>query len=135
MRGKSRHKLWMELCELVCKNPQQVKGLRVEAILRSGLRAFTDEAGHLWCALADFFIRQASFEQARDVYEEAIASVLTVRDFSMIFDAYSQARPHAPTRTQHVECARPAPRSTALTRPRPHPARVCAPLPPARCPV
>lgn len=64
-RGKSRHTLWMELCELVCKNPQQVKALRVEAILRSGLRTFSDEAGHLWCALADFFIRQASFEQAR----------------------------------------------------------------------
>ena len=89
-KGKSRHKLWMELCELVCKNPTHVKHLRVEAIIRSGLRTFTDEAGHLWCALADFFIRQASFEEARDVYEEAIASVLTVRDFSMIFDAYSQ---------------------------------------------
>ena len=89
-RGKSRHALWMELCELVSKNPKHVKALRVEAILRSGLRTFTDEAGHLWCALADFFIRQAAFEQARDVYEEAIASVLTVRDFSMIFDAYSQ---------------------------------------------
>jgi len=90
LRGKSRHKLWMELCELVCKNPTQVKGLRVEAIIRSGLRTFTDEAGHLWCALADFFIRQALFEQARDVYEEGISSVITVRDFSMIFDAYSQ---------------------------------------------
>ena len=89
-KGKSRHSLWMELCELVCKNPKDVKGLRVEAILRSGLRTFTDEAGHLWCALADFFIRQAAFEQARDVYEEALASVVTVRDFSMLFDAYSQ---------------------------------------------
>lgn len=97
-RGKSRHALWMELCELVCKNPQHVKSLRVEAILRSGLRTFTDEAGHLWCALADFFLRQAAFEQARDVYEEAIASVVTVRDFSMVFDAYSQvgAGPHVP---------------------------------------
>lgn len=26
-RGKSRHTLWMELCELVCKNPLQVLGL------------------------------------------------------------------------------------------------------------
>lgn len=68
----------------------KVKGLRVEAIIRSGLRTFTDEAGHLWCSLADFFIRQAHFEQARDVYEEAISSVVTVRDFSMIFDAYTQ---------------------------------------------
>ena len=33
---------------------------------------------------------QALFEQARDVYEEGLASVLRVRDFSMIFDAYSQ---------------------------------------------
>ena len=89
-KGKSRHKLWMELCEMCVKNPQAVKQLRVEAIIRSGLRTFTDEVGHLWCALADFFIRQAGFEQARDVYEEAIASVLTVRDFSMVFDAYSQ---------------------------------------------
>ena len=89
-RGKSRHALWMELCELVTKNPREVQKLRVEPILRSGLRTFTDEAGHLWCALADYFIRQASFEQARDVYEEAIASVVTVRDFSMLFDAYSQ---------------------------------------------
>lgn len=89
-KGKSRHKLWMELCELVTKHPGEVKRLRVEPIIRSGLRTFTDEAGHLWCALADFFIRQALFEQARDVYEEGISSVLTVRDFSMIFDAYSQ---------------------------------------------
>lgn len=28
--------------------------------------------------------------QARDIYEEAIASVTTVRDFTQIFDAYSQ---------------------------------------------
>jgi pre-mRNA-splicing factor SYF1 len=90
LRGKSRHSLWMELCELVCKNPEHVKALRVESIIRSGLRTFSDEAGHLWCALADFFIRQASFEQARDVYEEGVASVLTVRDFSLIFDAYTQ---------------------------------------------
>ena len=88
--GKSRHKLWMELCDLVCKHPQEVKGLRVEAIIHSGLRTFTDEAGHLWSALADYFIRQAQFEQARDVYEEGISSVMTVRDFSMLFDAYTQ---------------------------------------------
>ena len=128
-KGKSRHKLWMELCELVCKNPQQVKSLRVEPILRSGLRAFTDEAGHLWCALADYFIRQAGFEQARDVYEEAIASVVTVRDFSMIFDAYSQVHrahthththtPQAPTHTQRRGCPHPPCRHP----PAPHPPR------------
>ncbi len=89
-RGKTRHDLWMELCQLCTKNPASVRRLRVEAIIRSGLRTFSDEASHLWCALADYFIRQGLFEQARDVYEEGILSVGTVRDFSIIFDAYSQ---------------------------------------------
>ena len=62
----------------------------MEAIIHSGLRTFSDEAGHLWGALADYFIRQAQFEQARDVYEEGISTVMTVRDFSMLFDAYTQ---------------------------------------------
>jgi pre-mRNA-splicing factor SYF1 len=30
------------------------------------------------------------FERARDVYEEGINTVITVRDFTMVFDAYSQ---------------------------------------------
>ena len=28
--------------------------------------------------------------QARDIYEEAIQTVVTVRDFSQVFDAYAQ---------------------------------------------
>ena len=81
--------MWMELTALMCKNPLQARpppparrhplganprrppsageNLRVEAIIRWGLRTFTDEAGHLWCALADYFLRQAQFEQARDM--------------------------------------------------------------------
>ena len=33
-----------------------------------------------------------SSAQARDVYEEAIQTVLTVRDFGEVFDAYAQVR-------------------------------------------
>ena len=43
----------MELCELVTKNPHEVKGLRVEPILRSGPRTFTDEARHLRWGVRD----------------------------------------------------------------------------------
>lgn len=31
--------------------------------------------GRLWTSLADFFIRQALFEKARDVYEEGLTTV------------------------------------------------------------
>jgi pre-mRNA-splicing factor SYF1 len=38
--------------------------------------------------LADHYTRLGQFEKSRDVYEEAINSVTTVRDFTIVFDAY-----------------------------------------------
>lgn len=88
-QGKTKHQLWMELCKIVSQNPEDITSLRVEPIIRGGLRRFTDMVGSLWCSLADYHIGRGSFEKARDVYEEAIQSVMTVRDFSQIFEAYS----------------------------------------------
>ena len=48
--------------------------------------------GRLWTSLADYYIRRGLFEKARDVYEEGLTSVITVHDFSLIFDAYTQVR-------------------------------------------
>ena len=58
--------------------------------MRGALRRFTDDVGKLWTSLADYFIRLGHFEKARDTFEEGITTVVTVRDFSMIFDAYTQ---------------------------------------------
>jgi pre-mRNA-splicing factor SYF1 len=89
-RGKSNHALWYELCELISKNPHKVTSLNVDAIIRGGLRRYTDQVGHLWNSLADYYIRSGLFERARDIYEEAISTVTTVRDFTQVFDAYAQ---------------------------------------------
>jgi len=89
-KGKSKHEMWFDLTDMIAKNPDKVKGQRVEAIIRQGLRKFKAEVGRLWCSLADYFIRLGHFEKARDVYEEAMDTVMTARDFSMIFDAFSQ---------------------------------------------
>lgn len=88
--GKSNHQLWNELCELISKNPDKIHSLNVDAIIRSGLRRYTDQLGHLWNSLADYYIRSGLFETARDIYEEAIETVKTVRDFTQVFDAYAQ---------------------------------------------
>lgn len=45
------------------------------------------QVGRLWCALADFYVRQGLFERARDVYQEGLESVVTVRDFGLVFTA------------------------------------------------
>ncbi|XP_018572055.1 pre-mRNA-splicing factor SYF1 [Anoplophora glabripennis] len=88
--GKSKHQLWNELCELISKNPDEVRSLNVDAIIRGGLRRYTDQLGHLWNSLANYYVRSGLFERARDIYEEAIQTVTTVRDFTQIFDAYAQ---------------------------------------------
>ncbi|CAL8074607.1 unnamed protein product [Orchesella dallaii] len=89
-KGKSNYVLWNELCNLISKNPKEVTSLDVDAIIRSGLRRYTDQIGALWTSLADYYVRSGLFERSRDIYEEGISSVTTVRDFSQIFDAYAQ---------------------------------------------
>ena len=46
LEGKSRHGLWLELADICTRHPAAVSHLRVEAILRAGIRKFTDEARH-----------------------------------------------------------------------------------------
>lgn len=53
-------------------------GVQVDAIIRSGISRFTDEVGRLWCKLAKYYIHMGQFDRARDVYEEAINSVVSV---------------------------------------------------------
>jgi len=56
----------------------------------AGIAKFKDDVGRLWNALANYYVRLGQFAKAADIFEEGCASVMTVRDFAMIFDAYSQ---------------------------------------------
>lgn len=89
-KGKSKHQLWNELCDLIAKHPDKVTSLKIEPIIRQGLKLYTDQIGVLWNSMADYYIRGGHFERARDIYEEAIQTVITVRDFTQVFDAYAQ---------------------------------------------
>lgn len=44
LESKSKHQLWLELCDIITRHPKDVTSLKVDAILRSGIRKFTDEA-------------------------------------------------------------------------------------------
>ncbi|KAK6932490.1 hypothetical protein RJ641_002114 [Dillenia turbinata] len=90
IKGKTKHRLWVELCDLLTKHATEVSGLNVDAIIRGGIRKFTDDVGRLWTSLADYYIQRNLMEKARDIFEEGMTTVVTVRDFSVIFDAYSQ---------------------------------------------
>ena len=90
IKGKTRNRLWLELCDLLTKHATEVSGLNVDAIIRGGIRKFTDEVGRLWTSLAEYYIRRNLHEKARDIFEEGMTTVVTVRDFSVIFYSYTQ---------------------------------------------
>lgn len=52
--------------------------------MKISLYSYTDQLGQLWNSLADYYIRSGLFERARDIYEEAIQTVTTVRDFTQV---------------------------------------------------
>ncbi|KAK8807297.1 hypothetical protein WA158_004056 [Blastocystis sp. Blastoise] len=80
--------LWLNLAELLTKHPKDIKSVKIEPILRNGLKRFQEDTGKLWCYLATYFIKIGNFERARDIYEEGIKSVMSVHDFCLIFDSY-----------------------------------------------
>ncbi|KAI1610927.1 pre-mRNA-splicing factor syf1 [Exophiala viscosa] len=90
---KSEFQLWSEMVELMVTKARDlgdssVSGFDPDTIIRSGIERFADQRGKLWAGLATYWITRGDFEKARDVFEEGIMTVMTVRDFTMIFDAY-----------------------------------------------
>ncbi|KAI8093688.1 uncharacterized protein BX664DRAFT_278808 [Halteromyces radiatus] len=90
IRGKSNYQLWQDLCDLVVDHCDHIHSINVEAIIRSGIKRFTDQVGILYCRLAMYWIKMGQLEKARDIFEEGITTVSTVRDFTAIFDAYAE---------------------------------------------
>ncbi|KAF4591501.1 Pre-mRNA-splicing factor SYF1 [Ophiocordyceps camponoti-floridani] len=92
-QGKGHYDLWSEMIDVLVQHApdmtsQQETPIDVEKIIRSGLGRFTDQSGKFWSGLATYWLRKGCFDRARNVFEEGITSVLTIRDFSLIFDAY-----------------------------------------------
>ncbi|KAJ2031463.1 pre-mRNA-splicing factor syf1 [Coemansia sp. S610] len=101
---------WRRLAQIMRAQPGAVAGLRVEAILRDGIGR---GMGELWPALAAHFVARGLMEQARDVYEEAVGKVGSVKDFAMVFDAYAAFEETGVTAALEAEAERVAAGGTA----------------------
>lgn len=88
--GKSRYQLWTDLADILVQYPSETKKFSAEKIIRSGIERYSDQAGKLWVNLATFWINKKNIERARDIFEEGLSTVKTVRDFTLIFDSYTE---------------------------------------------
>lgn len=72
-------------------DPTSSERLDVDGLIRThGLAIYPDQAGRLWTGLATFWIKKGEFGLARETFEEALSSVVTLRDFTQVFDAYAE---------------------------------------------
>lgn len=90
---KGHYQIWSEMVDLLVAHAKEIDtddelGINVERIIRSGIERFTDQRGKLWAGLATYWITRGNFERARDIFEEAITTATTVRDFTLVFDSY-----------------------------------------------
>lgn len=73
------------------EDPISTRKLNIELIIRKdGLDVYKDQAGRLWTGLATYWIKRGEFDRAKATFEAGISSVLTIRDFTQIFDAYAE---------------------------------------------
>lgn len=94
--AKGPFELWTEMLEVIIDHARKIEtgdetGIDVDKIIRSGISRFPDQRGILWAGLGRYWLNVGNSEKARDTFEEGITTVMTVRDFTIIFDLYSEA--------------------------------------------
>lgn len=73
------------------EDPLSLRKLNIERIIeKDGLEIYKDQAGRLWTGLATYWVKRGEFDRAKLTFERGIASVMTIRDFTQIFDAYGE---------------------------------------------
>ncbi|TFK67922.1 protein prenylyltransferase [Pluteus cervinus] len=73
------------------EDPKSTRKLNIEHIIRKdGLTVYKDQAGRLWTGLAAYWLKRGEFDRAKETFEQGIGCVVTMRDFTQIFDAYAE---------------------------------------------
>ena len=92
--NKSQYYYWIMICQIINNYPELInankneKNIIVNKLIRHGIKKYTDEVGNLWVTLANYYIKIGFIDKAREIFEEALEKVLTVRDFSLVFNSY-----------------------------------------------
>jgi pre-mRNA-splicing factor SYF1 len=98
------YEIWQAFGNLCITHSKEMEaaGVRWEAMLRSNLPSNTahgrsnkaarmvQQQGVVYTQLAAAWVSRGAFEMARSVYEEGLAAAASVRDFTIVYDAFLQ---------------------------------------------
>lgn len=71
------------------EDTMSLKKINIEAVIRKdGLEVYKDQAGRLWTGMATYWIKRGEFDRANALFEQGMKTVLTIRDFTQVFDTY-----------------------------------------------
>lgn len=65
--------------------------LPVRNIILSTLSRYSDQAGRLWTGLATYHLKKGELDLAKKTFTKGMNTVVTVRDFTIIFDAFAES--------------------------------------------
>lgn len=90
--GKSPLELWLEYADLLMsvKRADRKHDSIVESFIRNGIEKFPDQQGKLYVKLATYFSKRGEYEKASGILEEGLGLVLTVKDFTIVYDSYAE---------------------------------------------
>ena len=89
--NKTQYYYWIMLCQIINNYPETFLNnseIDVEKIIRHGINKYTDEVGNLWVTLTNYYIKIGYIDKVREIFEEALEKVYTVRDFSLVYNSY-----------------------------------------------
>ena len=92
--NKSQYYYWVMICQIINNYPEYInadkngKNIDIDKLIRHGIKKYTDEIGNLWVTLGNYYIKIGLIDKAREIFEEALEKVLSVRDFSLVFNSY-----------------------------------------------
>ena len=82
---------WEQLCQLLLEHATDIRvDIKVYPLLRIAIDAFPGKQGEYWNALALVHTKRGEWQEARDVWWEAIQLVTTVKDFVLVFDSLTK---------------------------------------------
>ncbi|CUM46449.1 Pre-mRNA-splicing factor SYF1 [Debaryomyces fabryi] len=97
--SKSPLQLWVEYIDLLVNSVSKNKRGTVnyneldyffEKLIKDGLQKFPDQIGKFYLKLTFYFIKRKNLFKARYYFDEGLKTCVSVKDFTMIFDSYTE---------------------------------------------